>query len=240
MKGRLMHRHAFTLIELLVVISIIAIIASLLLPAISLAKSRANAVKCTSNLRQLGLGILAYGDDNQGFLPSCKTRDNRHWQELVSNLVDANVGSLPSAGMTNEHSVLWGCPGWRVKKGTIVNGIDNTWGTKVGYGFNPWLLKESGQPSTNPGPQWANNNWHAIDYGYYFGRPVQDFRIEALTWPSNRLLIADGTDWHLGGTGDLFQARHSGRGNILFCDFHAAAATPESATLSVIDPESAR
>jgi prepilin-type N-terminal cleavage/methylation domain-containing protein len=74
------HLHGgFTLIELLAVIAIIALLGSLLLPALSKAKTRTHKVRCLANLRQLGIGLQLYTDDNSEKFPFTDAMTPNGW-----------------------------------------------------------------------------------------------------------------------------------------------------------------
>jgi prepilin-type N-terminal cleavage/methylation domain-containing protein/prepilin-type processing-associated H-X9-DG protein len=79
-----MRRRGFTLIELLVVMAIVAILAGMLLPAVSAVKRAARATTCSANMRQLALGTLGYAQDWDGRIPpSVEVASSRAWPWLL-------------------------------------------------------------------------------------------------------------------------------------------------------------
>ena len=88
-------RRGFTLVELLVVIAVIAILASLLLPALAGAKSRAHTVTCVNNLRQIGIASAMYVDDHEESQLPASQHTGKSWVATLAPYAATNIYRCP-------------------------------------------------------------------------------------------------------------------------------------------------
>ena len=129
-------RPAFTLIELMVVIAIIAILASLLLPALASSKEKAKSIACVSNLKQLGIAVRMYSDANEGRLPLAERLPTLPSTnpplpricDVLAPEVGYNTNSLP------QQNTVFRCPDDKVQR-FEQNGSSYEW--NAWYGGRP-------------------------------------------------------------------------------------------------------
>jgi prepilin-type N-terminal cleavage/methylation domain-containing protein/prepilin-type processing-associated H-X9-DG protein len=227
------HR-AFTLIELLVVISIIAILASLLLPAIKMVRVSAQASRCASAQRQVGMAVQAYGMDWEGMLPRLKTPrlDNTsvpvHWFDAIAPFLDLPDDQTTSSFNARWATVIWGCPSWPK---TVANWLM----FRPGYGFNWYPLA----------PVSYRTNFCWLDPVGAFNNFGVDINAAQITERTKRIMIGETTDWPLtvntlpvtAYPSGWAPSRHNSRSNYLFFDGHVQSiAMASNAYLGAVSP----
>src|SRR5262245_19263190 len=135
---RIRQSSGFTLIELLVVIAIIAILAGMLLPALSRAKAKAERTACLSNFKQINLLMQYYTDDNRETFPAHR---NSGVNSTDANLSLKNWWGTTILGYNTNNANLFRDPA--LKKKRMDDGTSWDWGfdcNRVGYGYNGWFL----------------------------------------------------------------------------------------------------
>jgi prepilin-type N-terminal cleavage/methylation domain-containing protein/prepilin-type processing-associated H-X9-DG protein len=116
----------FTLIELLVVIAIIAILAALLLPALSRAKGSAQRIACANNLRQVRLALGIYATDNDGRMPPRESVTNRWPAQLQANYSDVKLLRCMADTEANKAAAVTNTAPDQAARSYLMNGFQDT------------------------------------------------------------------------------------------------------------------
>ncbi len=212
-------RSGFTLIELLTVIAIIGILAAILIPVIGAVRESARAAQCTSNLRQIGLGIYMYAEANDGNGPP---GNNRNAHEMATG------SSAGTSAWSTFHGSIWPYvfDSWELTLTNIRNTapVPNVFQCPTLYGAYtdarsaPASLFYSGQAlDDGHSYSYAKNSWALPD-----GNVHRSANLDSMYTATQVVAVVEAYMWHISGPRyDSFGlVPHNGSANFLFYDGH--------------------
>ena len=219
---------AFTLIELLVVMAILSILMALLLPAIQSAKEKSRQARCITNMRTLTNAFMMYANDYDEHLPTSGRTGSNAYSEYVRG---GNVISAPQTDPAAcqrihvEEGVIWP---YLFEQYSGANTRSDEWYSNPGT--NPYLCPSAGPVGKKRGLSYTMNYYLDVPpsqgsdrVGITLSRIRRAARTIMLVDESD-LTVNDGTFWHQGveATISELHLKHSGGGNLAFCDGHVA------------------
>ena len=228
-------RKGFTLIELLVVIAIIALLMSIMMPALSRVKKQARKVACTSQLKQWGLIWKFYCDDNDGYWLSGEGGGSgRWWVEPMlqgRHKIDEKLRCCPSAAKSNMTNKIgsWAFQAWTVPNTAQYS--DDGQDYIGSYGPNGWMCNPRSSGNAGVwGRSPADDHWRTPNVKGAYNIPLFQGQWWVDAWPRENDAPPEIVDTEYGAIPDrpnvnemerVCVDRHDGFVNNLFCDFSA-------------------
>lgn len=233
---RLGSGRGFTLIELLVVIAIIAILAAILFPVFARAKETSKVTKCINNLKQIGVGITTYIDDNSGKFPPAanfgtEAYNNANGQPTLLQCIRTYTKTVIARDNTTNSGKPYSSVGIFACPGDVGFPDDQSLGEPAGLKRGIAIWKQCGCSYDYCAPNqtdWANSRGKgSASYEWSGLAPVVDVSgtrtalgapMSAIRTPSRKGMLSDCWNWHMGESGDGMGSAHR---NTVFADGHA-------------------